>query len=626
MTALLNRQQGDRSQQIHKRKMPVKVKLANWCCDWPVADSIAPVMVLLFDRAKKGLSPQNAFEKDIYNFLQSLDKKHTDAFQIGVDAYHAIPEGRRCAVETRFDDWPDDRPVDPDFVGKVIMKELLALGRYGIFAKKDGQASVGEMRLWAPPVITRPDGNTPPPLLGPFPWICAINPGADNKEWYRNREYVVPDKSDIASVAFDLHEFSIECEATTDKDNPKIINIDCKDKVLGGGPGSFQVCDGGGNYEYKPSVTAGLRCLTIPRCVAGQGVALRGFNFLSLESTVVIKKLGGGFPDMILPCDVMGDDNPPSKNASCSIRDIATFALPKSIRDGLNDRVVPTGRYSVEIHVPNESSYAPEPGAAPKEFVSNTALIEIIPPLDIQYQVWAERGNCYEETSGPGDDEPWFRSYTASYRAVGKQVLESTSRDIFQQEDIESGDWIGFSPVTSFDGKLERDGVVAIAILGLEVDSEDAAKEQITDFGDAYALYFKQLLTGAASAGAGGLFGKGLGTLVDKGIVTASLVVGGIALAAIAVAGLFYAAWAPADPIGYDLLVFDQVTLFNLVTPGGSPRNHGEGNIGDITWSSYPKGFTIKAANVAEYREERQYRSDDEESKYGLDFMVTRLP
>jgi hypothetical protein len=616
------KQRNESKRKIHKRKMPVKVKLANWCCDWPVTDAIAPIMVLLFDRAKKELAPQNAFEQDIYKFLKSMDKKHRDAFQIGVDAYHAIPEGRRCAFETRFDDWPDDRPVDPDFIAKVVAKELIALGRYGIFAKKDGEASVGEMRLWEPPVVTLPDGNTPAPLLGPWPWICAVNPGADNNEWYRNRDYVVPDKADIISVDFKLHEFSIECKATTDPNNPKSINVDCEDKILSG---SFASCDGGVNYAYK-APSAALRCLAIPRCVAGQGVSLRGFNFLSLASTVVVKKVGGGFPDMTLPCDVMGDDNPPSKGASCGIHDVVTFMLPKTIRDGLNDRAVPTGRYSVEIHVPNDSNYAPEPGPAPKEFVSNIALIEVIPPLDIDYQVWVERGNCYEETAGLGDDEPWFRSYTATYRAVGKQVLETASRDIFQQEDIESGDWIGFPPVTPFDGKLERDGVVAIAILGLEVDSDDAAKQHVTNFGDAYELYFKQLLTGAASAGAGGLFGKGLGTLVDKGIVTLSLIVGGIALAAIAVGGLFYAAWAPADPIGYDLLVFDAVTLYNLVTPGGAPRIQGEGNIGGITWSSYPKGFTIKAADVAEYREERQYWSDDEESKYGLDFMITRLP
>lgn len=617
-----DRHGGTSSKQKHKRKVPPKVKLANWCCDWPVHDAIGPIMVRLFERAKKGLTPANAFEQEIYQFLNAWEPRHRDAFQVGVDAYTKIPAARRCGFETRFDDWPDDRPFDPEFIGKVVAQELIALGRYGVFGKQDGQASIGAMRLWELPVGASIDGVNKTPLLGPWPWICAVNPGADDQQWYRNRDVVFPDKADINSVAFDYHEFSLTCTATTDPKNPKVISIDCKDNV---DPYSMGACDGGVSYMHK-APGAGLRCLTIPKCVAGQGIALRGFNFLSLATTVVVKKVGGGFPDLVLPCDVMGDENPPTKAASCGVRDLAAFTLPRKVRDGLNDREIPTGRYTVELHVPNESHYAPEPGVPPTEFVSNTALIEVIPSLDIAYQVWIERGNCYEETSGPGDDEPWFRSYTASYRAVGKKALDVSGHDIFRHEDVEGGDWIGFPPVTPFDGKLERDGCVAIAIVGLEVDSDDAAEEQVTGFGEAYALYFEQLLTGAVLAPSAGGLGKGLITLAEKGVVTASLIVGGIAVAAILVGGLFFAAWAPADPIGYDLLVFDATTLNALSKPGGAPRLADAGNVGGITYSTYPKGSTIIAADVAEYREERQYWSDDEESKYGLDFMITRLP
>ena len=134
------------------------------------------------------------------------------------------------------------------------------------------------------------------------------------------------------------------------------------------------------------------------------------------------------------------------------------------------------------------------------------------------------------------------------------------------------------------------------------------------------------MLTKLGGSGAGGVFGQGLGTLLDTGVATVSLAIGGYALAAIAVGGFLFAAWAPADPIGYDLLVFDQVTLYNLSRPGAGERLPAAGTLGEIQWSSHPKGFTIKSANVAEYREERQYWSDDEESRYALDFMITRLP
>jgi hypothetical protein len=585
-------------------------------------------MVTLFMRAQKGLAPQNDFERDMYRFLDGLDARHREALANGFDAYLKIPDGRRCGFETRLDDWPDDRPLDPVFLGKLLTQEIIALGRYGVFAKQDGQSSVGEMRLWDQSLGPSIDGTNPGVVTGPWPWICAINPGADNVRWYRNRDVVFPDHSDLSAVKFDAYEFSITCTTTTDPANPKSVHVDCKDNVPSPGSSgfSFATCDGGNNYGVTDSATGRFRCLKIPLCVAGQGVAFRGFNYLSLHCTVLVRKVGGGFPDMMLPGDVMGDDNPPSKAATCGVRDVLTFTIPRSIRDGLNDRPVPPGRYTIEVHVPNDLNFAPTAGPVPSEFVSNTALIEIVPPLDLTYQVWCERGNCYSETSGLGSDEPWFRSYTASYRALGTQVIDLHDADIFNQEDIDSGDWINFNPVSPFSGRLETSGVVAIAVMGLEVDSEDAARDQVTSFGEAYGLYYKQLFTGLAGSGAGGVFGVGLSALIDTGVITASLVAGGIALIVIAALGLLWASWAPADPIAYDLLIFDQVNLFLLSNPGSLEPPSNVGSIGGIDWVSMPRGFTITSATSAEYREEHQYMSADEESRYGLDFMITRLP
>ncbi len=608
---------------VYKPKTPTKVKLANWCCDWPIQDSLGPIMVLLFQRAKKGLTPQNDFEKGMYSFFETLEARHRNALQVGVDAYLDIPETRRCTLETRFDDWADDRPVEADFITKVLLHEIVALGRNSLFHEPSGAPSAGQIRLWDQAIGPMINENQRAIVKAPWPWICAVNPGADNVKWYRNRDTVFPDKSDINSIKFDLHEFSITCSASTDPANPKSISVDCKDNVPTNG---FAVCDGGSDYNYTESGAGRFRCLTIPQCVAGQGIALRGFNYSSLKSTVVIKKVGGGFPDMTVACDVMGDDKPPTKDASCTVRDVVTFTLPRTIRDGQNDRPVPPGRYTIEVHVPNETNYAPSPGPAPAEFVSNTALIEVIPPLDIPYQVWVERGNCYEETDGLGDDEPWFRSYTATYRATGSQVIEAKEGDIFRHEDVESGDWIGFPPVTPFSGRLDAAGCVAIAILGLEVDSDDAAEEQITSFGEAYGLFWKQAFTLLSAGAAGGVLGKGIASLIGGAGITASLIVGGIALIVIAAIGLFFADWAPADPIAYDLIVYDAVSLNKLTTPGAALPPRDVGMIGYIGWSTYPKGVTPTSATTADYREERQYWAQDEGSKYGLDFKINQLP
>src|SRR4051794_32384446 len=50
LAPLVPYREGTSRRTIHKRKTPPKVKLANWCCDWPVPDAIAPIMVLLFER------------------------------------------------------------------------------------------------------------------------------------------------------------------------------------------------------------------------------------------------------------------------------------------------------------------------------------------------------------------------------------------------------------------------------------------------------------------------------------------------------------------------------------------------------------------------------------------------
>jgi len=612
-----------RGHKIHKPKQPPMVKLANWCCDWPIKDSLAPILALIWRRVQKGIAPKNDFEKAMVAFFDRLAPRHREALEVGMKAYEKIPDGRRCAFEDRFDEWPDDRPLDPAFLTKVLLEEIVKLGRHGVFNVGDGKPSISEMRIWKlpnGPFISETERQVVP---GPWPWICAVNPGADNVKWFRNLDVIFPDKAPISSFKPDLHEFSVTCKVTTDPANPKNLNVTCADNVPTTG---FAVCEGGNSYNFHEPGTGKFRCLKIPVCVAGQGVALQGFNYLSMNCKVVVKKADGKFPDMVLPCDVMSDDNPPTKNASCSVRDRLTFTLPRTIRDGLNDRPVPPGRYSIEVHVPNETNYAPAPGFAPAEFVSNVALIDIVPPLDITYQVWVDRGNCYEETDGLGSDEPWFVGYTGTYQAVGSQVIDTVSHEILKEDDVDSGDWIGFSPVQLFSAQLKPEGCVGIAVLGLEVDSDDAAKEQVTSFGEAYELYWKQFFTVLSSGTAGGLLGDGIAAAIGGAGITASLVVGGIALIVIAGLGLFYAAWAPADPIGYDLIIYDQVSLFFLTTPGSPLPLQDAGGIGYITWSTFPKGITPTSATTAEYREERQYRAQDEDSKYGLDFRVTRLP
>ena len=110
-------------------------------------------------------------------------------------------------------------------------------------------------------------------------------------------------------------------------------------------------------------------------------------------------------------------------------------------------------------------------------------------------------------------------------------------------------------------------------------------------FGEAYELYWKQVYTLLATGPAGGAFGKGLAVLFDTGKIVASFIVGGIALIAIAALGLLFAAWASADPIAYDLMVYDLLSLYKLTTPGSAVPLQDAGGIAYITWSRLPQGI-----------------------------------
>jgi hypothetical protein len=45
-----------------------------------------------------------------------------------------------------------------------------------------------------------------------------------------------------------------------------------------------------------------------------------------------------------------------------------------------------------------------------------------------------------------------------------------------------------------------------------------------------------------------------------------------------------------------------------------------------IQWSRLPKDIFPTSATTADYHEERQYRSQEEGSRYGLDLKINQLP
>lgn len=637
LIGILKQLPGYQDADVHKPKQSVKVKTANLCGMWYTKDNIVPVLMLLLRRFLSKATPANLFESTVQQFLADLPEKKLHALRIGLDAYHRLPAGKReCIFETRFDDADDEALLDPDFIFKTWLQQAIRFGRGQLYDQPGGTAGPGKVRPWEQKFAKPPNGGGIDTVTAPWPWICAVNPGADGHLWYKNMEVTRPGNIPLDQFRFEPYEFSLTCTSQPDPSRAGHVEIKCDYERPSGGGLFASPCNGDVRYNYPWQ--GGTVCLTIPKTYPGQGIALRGLNFFSSNCTVRLKKLDSPpFQDIVLPCSVMGDQETPELRdgkpvASCEVRDQITFTIPERVRSGLNDIPVPPGRYSVEVHVPNEIGYAPTAGTAPPEFVSNTVWLDMQPNPNQRFRVWSDEAFCIDETSPAafGSDEPWFRAVIARWVPDGSQNAPFISFvDIMKTDDVDSGEWISMPVAELFRDALKQGEVIGISVIGLEVDSEEAAKEQIDSFGEAYVEYWKQVYTQVSSGTAGSFAGKGLATLVDTGQITASLVGGGIALGVIAALGILYALWAPADPIGYDFMVYDALTLYKLTDPAQPiPGPMPDQKMPDsITLRVTPKSKQVDdpGGTQATYSEDHYYMSDDQGSNYRLVYRFGRV-
>ncbi|HKO95702.1 MAG TPA: hypothetical protein VJU86_01830 [Pyrinomonadaceae bacterium] len=622
---------------MKKPKQSPSVKIANLCCKLPVKDAVIPMLLLFLRRFLNQTVPANGFEKGIQAFLKSLPATKITTLKIGLDAYDRLPPSiRECAFETRFDTCDNESLLDPQFIFKVWLNEAIHLGRASIFASQKGELGSGKVRPWDQ-TFTRIDNPNPDiTLTAPWPWICQINPGADGRDWFKNTDVTQPGKLPLNIFRFEDYEFSKVCVQIPDSGNPGKFKFDCHNehpKVVPAPPGGFPLasnCQNNPRYDFPDP--SGTVCLTVPKTFPGQGVALRGLNFISPNCKVRLRRIGGGFQDLVLDCGVMGDTETPLMRdgkvvATCEVRDIITFTIPEKVKIGVNDVPVPPGRYVLEVIVPNDTKYAPTPGVAPADFISNDVWIDILPSPDQEYRIWTDEAFCIEETDGLGSDEPWFQAYSVQFVPKGTSLVTMLPQQqitIMRTDDVDSGEAISFSAPDLFRGKFGVGDVFALSVYGLEVDSEDAAEQQIKEFGEAYLLYWKDFFTQFAATSDIAL----VGTLIKQGVATGTALAAGAAgIVVIGVIGLFYAAWAPADPIGFDVMLFDALSLFDLTNPTTPLPAAFSKSFDELSLEVNPQNpkKVQPGATQALYSEDHIYRSDDEDSTYKLVYHVERI-
>jgi hypothetical protein len=635
-------------------------RLADRCDRTTIKDIMLPLLMLLLRRYRDEVSSVDEREHEIRKWLGATTSEKRKALLDILENYQgSAARTRECVFETRFDDWPDRCEINWEFVGKAFADQAAKSGREYLFDVQTGVPGRGVKRPWERPVVVgwgkEKLSVLTKPVKGPWPWICAVSTNANARQWYRNEQYRIPGNLPPGLIPYESHEIKKICKPPTQPG----INWDCSPMTRRSTvpPGGFGVCPHG--HSHTALINSVDTCLDVPKTYPGGPVTLRGLNFLSTTCRIRIQRLTSGYFDTSdayevelqpavnadlsvkipdIPCnEVFGDTAIPENVATCRVEDKAHFHMPSTYDVDGDKLTIPPGFYEIRLIVPNEEHFAFEAltGSGkqivtPPELITNPAFVEVLPDPSLSYSLAIESGFCHEETSGPGSDEPWVTVWPFVFDKTSPITYPSTQYAI-KADEIDTGDGIPLeaSPFLLHQGplsKLAPDYVpflVTCGIVGFEVDSESDAKAQIEAARAAYAEFLKTVFL---AGGAGS-------SLLDKGFAELDTLVSGnwtIASAGAAVVittggGLLWALWAPADPIISDLLIIDPIMAYALTSAGSSaPQIEPYSRDGiDVQVTILPP--VPMSDTTTRFRFEHIYRSQEEESRYGLTYRIQRL-
>jgi len=348
-------------------------------------------------------------------------------------------------------------------------------------------------------------------------------------------------------------------------------------------------------------------CARVPDVANGDSVMLSGVNFMNIDMKVRLKARVGTAAAEV-DAHVFGDIETPLREEiggqtplirDCRVKDQLSFVVPDDL---------PPGIYELQLAMPNTTGL-PIFGTT---VLSNTEFINIVPPATARFQLVAERLRARQETSPQslGSDEVALTFFVSELLADTTNPLPSLTKR--------------FSDVDSGENRMIEEAVftqtqtaigVAVTVIGFEVDSERAFREQLKDFQDAFVDYLsrawdklKEAFTGAAGA-----------AIKALGFAKGAIVIAIAAVVAIAIVAVV-ARWAPADLIMDDAIGFSMIELAELTNLGApSPGISRHRSPQDLEVVVTPLGKTALT-----YREFREYVADEEDSRYELFLRYNR--
>lgn len=644
---LLNNVPGVGIPKPRKPKQRPERKVQALCDSIGITDTILPALAVLWQRYRAGECGRNDFEGQVQAIFANIDEKQQEAMDTAFAGYEKLRRSGKgeCLFSDCLADAGREDAIERSWFAEELLREGLKFAGQTVFKRSGGVIGSGQVRLWDN-VINRPDSNTKI-YQGPWPWLTAICPDTSSYDEYGNLESFRPAPG--GSHAWQNYQYAQTCDFKPDSSGKIQANCE-RQHPLPAPPGSFgNDCTGGGNY------TKGNDCLRIPAHRPGGSLKLKGFNFITPSVKVRLRLATD--PNLVIEqdCIVWGDRETPVKDATDRfivderVSDWIDVPIPSS-HPTIPGAPLPAGIYEVSVIVANITNaiYA---NSTPPVLVSNNLLLRIEADPNIRYLLWSERGRCNRETPGWGSDEIWWDAFVGhivpnsvpvpSSGASGLEIknLDRKSFPRSPWEDMDDGESAGsyrsdiFGPAA-----FELYGVVVIAMIGFEVDSESAARDQLQGFWNAWGEALTSVVK--VALGAEGTATGLTGLAAKAGIITAKLafsvaIIAVVVIAAITLIGTaLWATWAPADLIALDIFHLDALTAWDKTDPqkplpSETQRQFTDSNDSDnlitVMERALPKLHSSGDA-AATWIQENQYDTpeDGEDASYTLEFRFSR--
>jgi hypothetical protein len=524
-----------------------------------------------------GKKPANEVERRAFARFRQLPKELHRVLACALDSFDSVPKGEK---ERLFASGATDnvnRPLDLTQLTQAFAEEIAANVSLQLFGNPNSllEERPGKMR-------------TPPFPGGEFP-------GATVFVWLINGLRTASFRPPVAPGEYNPDELQQNCHVVLEGDEPK------------------QACEI--QTTNCPGHDVGNLCLRVQEIEAGKAVLLEGANFSSVDTKIRLTDVATFTIVRDVDAHVSGDEETPLTE---TIDGVDTLINDSRVHDRLSFRLpddLPPGLYDFQVMVPNEGG---DPGWGNTLFSDGLRYIMVIPPSTARFQIVSETLHCKSQTNGEwGSDEVGIKIFTVPLfpdLTIGP-VHEVNGGQPIRFGDVDSGetrtmDHLLFSHTQQILG-------LALSVRGFEIDGEEAFEKEIEGFTEAFVDIMKDQIDYLKENW------EKVKDIVSglAGLGWAGLIAGAIAVAVVLAIDVIVALWAPADSIIEDALgptFSNLVQLTSVNFPLPMPSEH-----------STPQGIRVKVTPLEkipqQYRERREYISDDESSSYEIVYRYNRL-